>query len=57
MPGRTAGVSRPGDDPEDTAVLHAIAGDRRLTARQRSALREVYEAFVASAPPGPKTRK
>jgi transcriptional regulator with XRE-family HTH domain len=52
-----AGVSRPGDDPEDRAVLDAIAGDPRLTARQRSALREVYGAFVASGLPGPKTRK
>ena len=45
-----AGVTRPGDATEDNAVLEAIAQDRRLTARQRSALREVYEAFVAGSP-------
>jgi transcriptional regulator with XRE-family HTH domain len=47
-----AGVTPPGEDPEDTAVLDAIAADPRLTGRQRTALREVYEAFVASAPTG-----
>ena len=45
-----AGVTPPGDEPEDSAVLDAIAADPRLTARQRSALREVYEAFVAAEP-------
>jgi transcriptional regulator with XRE-family HTH domain len=30
------------------AVLTAIAADRRLTARQRQALIEVYQAFVAT---------
>jgi hypothetical protein len=49
-----AGVSPPGEEPEDHAVLDAIAGDSRLTARQRAALREVYEAFVATAPAGRK---
>jgi transcriptional regulator with XRE-family HTH domain len=34
----------------DSAVLDAIAADERLTARQRSALREVYEAFVVTSP-------
>src|SRR5215469_16613998 len=33
-------------------VLEAIAGDPNLTARQRSALREVYESFVATSPRG-----
>lgn len=42
-----AGLSPRSDAPEDTAVLDAIAADGRLTARQRTALREVYEAFVA----------
>jgi transcriptional regulator with XRE-family HTH domain len=51
---RQAGMSPPGEEPEDNAVLDAIAGDTRLTARQRAALREVYGAFVAQAPP---TRK
>ena len=45
-----AGMSPPGEEPGDEAVLEAIAADPRLTARQRSALREVYEAFVASSP-------
>jgi transcriptional regulator with XRE-family HTH domain len=45
-----AGMTPPGEAPEDNAVLDAIAQDPRLTARQRSALREVYEAFVAASP-------
>src|SRR4249919_3865497 len=49
-----AGVSPPGEEKPDGAVLDAIAADSRLTARQRGALREVYEAFVAGAPPGRK---
>jgi transcriptional regulator with XRE-family HTH domain len=45
-----AGVPAPGsEEPADSAVLDAIAADERLTARQRTALREVYEAFVASS--------
>lgn len=47
-----AGMSLPSDEPEDNAVLDAIGADPRLTARQRAALREVYESFVgASARP------
>jgi transcriptional regulator with XRE-family HTH domain len=45
-----AGVKPPGEDSEDRAVLDAIAADKRLTARQRSALREIYEAFVETSP-------
>lgn len=45
-----AGVSPPSEAEQDRAVLDAIAQDPRLTARQRSALREVYEAFVAASP-------
>jgi transcriptional regulator with XRE-family HTH domain len=46
-----AGVAPPGaDDEEGRPVLDAIAADPRLTARQRAALREVYEAFVATSP-------
>jgi len=45
-----AGFSPPGAEPETGGVLEAIAQDPRLTARQRTALREVYEAFVASSP-------
>jgi transcriptional regulator with XRE-family HTH domain len=45
-----AGISVPGDVPEDNAVLDAIAADSRLSARQRAALREVYQAFVGTSP-------
>lgn len=45
-----AGVPPPGEAPDSSDVLDAIATDPRLTARQRSALREVYTAFVASSP-------
>ncbi len=48
-----AGVTPPGEDA-DSAVLDAIAADQRLSARQRSALREVYGAFVAAGPARPK---
>jgi transcriptional regulator with XRE-family HTH domain len=52
-----AGMTPPGAETENgSAVLDAIAADTRLTARQRSALREVYEAFVATAP-GPSKRR
>jgi transcriptional regulator with XRE-family HTH domain len=47
---KQAGMPSPGAEPEANAVLEAIAGDPRLTARQRAALREVYEAFVAVSP-------
>jgi transcriptional regulator with XRE-family HTH domain len=47
---KEAGMSPPGEEPEDNAVLSAIDADRRLTARQRAALREVYAAFVGSTP-------
>jgi transcriptional regulator with XRE-family HTH domain len=50
-----AGVPSPADEPGDSGVLDAIAADSRLTARQRSALREVYDAFVASSPRGAST--
>jgi transcriptional regulator with XRE-family HTH domain len=45
---KQAGVSPSDEVSEDSAVLEAIAADPRLTARQRTALREVYKAFVAS---------
>ena len=45
-----AGMTPPGEEPEDNAVLDAIAADHRLTARQRKALAEIYESFVASSP-------
>ena len=44
-----AGVQPPGADDADSAVLDAIRADPRLTARQRSALREIYEAFVGQS--------
>jgi transcriptional regulator with XRE-family HTH domain len=47
---KQAGMTLPGEEPEDNAVLDAIAEDPRLTARQRAALREVYEAFVGELP-------
>jgi transcriptional regulator with XRE-family HTH domain len=49
-----AGVASPGEGPVASAVLDAIAEDPRLTARQRSALREVYESFVATSRRGPR---
>lgn len=45
-----AGMTPPGAEPEDNAVLDAIAADQRLTPRQRRALAEIYESFVASSP-------
>jgi transcriptional regulator with XRE-family HTH domain len=53
---REAGIASPGDPPQDNAVLDAIAADQRLTARQRAALREAYEAFVAVSPRRPRRR-
>jgi transcriptional regulator with XRE-family HTH domain len=47
---KEAGISPPGEEPADNAVLDAIKADQRLTARQRAALREVYSAFVDSSP-------
>jgi transcriptional regulator with XRE-family HTH domain len=45
-----AGIRPPDEAEEEGGVLAAINADPRLTARQRSALREVYEAFVGAAP-------
>ena len=47
-----AGVMPPGAEPEDNAVLDAISADPRLSTRQRKALAEIYESFVASSPSG-----
>jgi transcriptional regulator with XRE-family HTH domain len=52
-----AGMSPPGEQPEENAVLDAIAADPRLSARQRAALRDIYEAFVSTAPTGRKRAK
>ena len=45
-----AGITPPGEEPEDNAVLDAIATDPRLTGRQRRALAEIYESFVGASP-------
>ena len=47
-----AGMTPPGAEPESNAVLEAIDGDPRLPSRQRRALAEIYESFVASSPSG-----
>jgi transcriptional regulator with XRE-family HTH domain len=47
-----AGMTPPGAEPEDNAVLDAIKADPRLTSRQRKALAEIYESLVASSPSG-----
>jgi transcriptional regulator with XRE-family HTH domain len=41
-----AGITPPGEQADNNAVLDAIAADERLSPRQRSALREVYKSFV-----------
>jgi transcriptional regulator with XRE-family HTH domain len=54
---KQAGMAPPGSAQRGpSAVLEAIAADEQLTARQRSALKEVYEAFVASSPRGARRR-
>jgi transcriptional regulator with XRE-family HTH domain len=45
-----AGMTPPGEEEQDSAVLSAIAADRNLSPRQRTALREVYEAFAQTGP-------
>jgi hypothetical protein len=48
-----AGIPVPGDDEAPASgVLEAIDEDPLLTARQRTALKEIYEAFVAASPRG-----
>jgi transcriptional regulator with XRE-family HTH domain len=49
-----AGIRLPGENSADSTVLDAIDADKRLTARQRTALKEVYRAFVA-APRAPSS--
>ncbi len=51
-----AGISPPGEEIEDTAVIEAISADPLLTGRQRAALKDVYEAFVATSPRRPRRR-
>jgi hypothetical protein len=50
-----AGVA-PESDAE-SAVLQAIREDARLTGRQRQALTQVYEAFVATGPQPARSRR
>jgi transcriptional regulator with XRE-family HTH domain len=46
-----AGMSAPGnDDGPESGVLDAIAADPLLSSRQKTALREIYESFVAASP-------
>jgi transcriptional regulator with XRE-family HTH domain len=46
-----AGMVVPGEAGEPTSgVIEAIEADPLLTARQRTALREIYESFVAASP-------
>ncbi len=52
-----AGVSPPSAEQADNALLDAIRADPRLTARQRSALREIYEAFVGQSVHAGRQRK
>jgi transcriptional regulator with XRE-family HTH domain len=47
-----AGLAPPGAEPVDNPVLEAIDNDPRLNARQRRALREIYESFVGESPTG-----
>ena len=42
-----AGIARELDDDEETGTREAIEADDRLTGRQRRALLEVYDSFVA----------
>jgi transcriptional regulator with XRE-family HTH domain len=42
-----AGIDRD-SEPETPAVIEAARADRRLTGRQRQALVEIYEAFIAA---------
>lgn len=45
-----AGVSPRSAAPDQSAVVDAIRADPLLTARQRTALIEIYQAFVAESP-------
>ena len=46
-----AGMTGAPEDEEANAVRVAIREDRRLNARQRRALLEVYDSFAGAAPP------
>ena len=50
-----AGVAVPGTEDEmRSGVVEAIVADPRLSSRQKTALREIYESFVAE---GPRARR
>jgi transcriptional regulator with XRE-family HTH domain len=52
-----AGIPVPGDDEAPASgVLEAIDEDPLLTARQRTALKEIYQSFVAASPRGQRRR-
>lgn len=51
-----AGLAPGGVRRGSDGVLEAIAGSDRLTARQRAALREIYQAFVSTGPAGRRRR-
>ena len=42
-----AGIAADEEEPQASAVIEAIRADRALSARQRRAMIEVYEAFTA----------
>jgi transcriptional regulator with XRE-family HTH domain len=44
-----AGYAPDGDEEEEPAVLTAVREDARLTRRQKQAMIEIYEAFVAGS--------
>src|ERR1700716_3257611 len=50
-----AGID-PDAEPEAPAVVDAIRADKHLTGRQRQALIEIYEAFVAAGGRGTASR-
>ena len=52
-----AGMRPPGAEDGDAAVIDAIRSDPGLTPRQRSALIEVYEAFISAGRHGSGGRR
>jgi transcriptional regulator with XRE-family HTH domain len=52
-----AGMTDTGEEDEEPAVRAAIRADPRLTARQRQALFEVYDAFVGAEAPRRRRRR
>ncbi|HLH64503.1 MAG TPA: helix-turn-helix transcriptional regulator [Solirubrobacteraceae bacterium] len=51
-----AGIAEDDQEPGTPAVVDAIRQDQRLSARQRQALIQVYEAFVATGPRPARSR-